>query len=344
MLKHNARWAAKLEKQAQRRRQREERAAARKQAEEAAEAERVHLEWEKNPFSMAASSGPTLFGSNLFGSIPAAAANKSGEDAKDITSDEAGEDDQSEDDEDFTEDDRLAEELAMKASLEEQRAQLPEDWARSALHYQQPLYLNTIPEPLPSDGQDGQADEEHNDDDDEDQANAVPQISSGEGEQYEKMMLDGIDEVFERFARRLGSHSSQVVRYEHGGQPLPFSAAGPLFRKLWPQGLHGGFDASSVPACEKCGAPRVFEVQLMPNLANLLRKEQLSDAAAESGADDQRQTEIASLLGLKDAASSDIRTGIAWSTAMVFVCSKDCCQQSESWTEEWVDVQHETEM
>lgn len=335
MMKHNVRWAAKLAKQAERRRIREERAAAKARAEQEAEAERLKKERETNPFSMKSTTGSSLFGASLFSEIPASAESteRVAEASKeDIISEEEDDDD---DDDDFNEEERLAEELAIKASLDEQRAQLQDDWARTASHYETPLYLNTIPEPMYEKDDDDAAASEPSE--------TVP-MSSGEGEQYEKMTIDGVDDVFERFARRLSSEARQVVRYEFEGTPLPFHAAGPLFQQLWPAGLKGGCDSSAVPRCERCNAPRVFELQLMPNLANLLRKEHLSEKSDVQGtAEEQRQAEIASLLGISKEGVSDVRTGIAWSTAIVFVCSKDCCAESEGWAEEWVGLQQETE-
>ena len=85
----------------------------------------------------------------------------------------------------------------------------------------------------------------------------------------------------------------------------------------------------------------------MPNLANLLRVEHLSDLTQDDGRQDaeaRRQAEVASVLGLKNNARlSDMRTGIAWSTAMIFVCSRDCClDATEGYAVEWVGLQHES--
>ena len=354
VLKHNTRWAAKLAKREERKRVREERIAAKQQAEIKLEAERARKERATNPFSMNSSSEAGLFGASLFDSAPEGAestddqgrvdrqqqqkTSEGNESEHEVSNDE--------DEDDYDDEERLAEEMSIKASLEEQHQHLQNHWSQHASHYTTPLYLNTIPEP-----------ENEPESEAQDQAlqesalstSHVPVIGSGEGEVYEQMKIDGLDHVFERFTRRLGSEARQVVRYEFGGVPIPFSGKGSLFKRLWPNGLHAGCDSSSVPACEYCGAPRVFELQLMPNLANLLRAEKLSDAAESNGENSsnqeaQRQAEIASLFGLESAVTN-MRTGIAWSTAIVYVCSRDCCQnESEGYAEEWVGLQHETDV
>ena len=137
MLKHNARWAAKLAKREAQKRAREERVRAEKEAEE----ERLRKERETNPFSMKNSGGSNLFGASLFDE-PAAPEKQDTDAVQD-------EDDDDDDDDDYNEEERLAEEMTIKASLDEQHKQLKDHWAHSASHYTAPLYLNTIPEPEP---------------------------------------------------------------------------------------------------------------------------------------------------------------------------------------------------
>jgi len=329
MLKHNQRWAAKLAKQAERQRVRQEREEAKKRAEAEAESRRLAQERTTNPFKMG-SGGASLLGPSLFG-VPTVTPAASEEARTPV------EPEDEDDDGDFDEEERLAEELAIKASLEEQRSQLQEDWTRTSSHYTTSLYLNTIPEPRRAQDSDVPS---------EPPVPTKEASAGGETEEYEQMTIDGIDDVFERFTRRLGTEARQVVRYEYGGTPLPFSAVGSLYKQLWPSGWREPMDVSSVPPCSHCGAPRVFELQLMPNLANLLRVDKLSDAAgvlSSSNTEEHRQAEISSLLGLKDT-HSDLCTGIVWSTAVVFVCSRDCCSDTEGWAEEWVGLQHEGDL
>lgn len=342
MLKHNPRWAAKLEKQRERREAHEKKLAARHAREHAAETTRKQQALASNPFAPTGDTPlPSLFsGSSLFSTSAPEAPPTS----QDTHADAA---DETEDDE-FDEDERLAEELAIKASLEEQRAALGEenDWARTAPCYTPALYLNTIPEPL----RESPAAPEPLDSTLEHAAETGADMDEADEEEYENHNPEGMDSVFERFTERLGTEARQVVRYAFDGKPLPFTSAGALYRQLWPNGT---LDTSHVPACPECHAPRVFEAQLMPNLANLLRAEHLEGVAQDAGAGDaeaRRRAAIATTLGIAmdkdDAASSLVfPTGIVWSTAMVFVCSKDCCPSTnQGWREEWIGVQLESEL
>lgn len=62
------------------------------------------------------------------------------------------------------------------------------------------------------------------------------------------------------FEERIASDPGQCVRYcfEEGAAPL------------WPNRQRPMMEASSVPPCERCGAPREFEFQVLPQLLNLL--------------------------------------------------------------------------
>lgn len=308
MLQYNARWAAKLEKQ---RREEEER-----QAAERAEEERRKEHDRMNPFAAGQAGGGLFGGGSLFDAPPpppAAAAAPARPPSPD-----------------YDEEERLAEELAVKASVAEQQRIGGQSWAASAPAYTAPEYLGTIPEPV-----------------EEQEAPAVPAAGAAAtapvptedpGEKYENTLLQGIDGTFERFMRRIGPEPRQVVRYEFGGVPLPYSAAGALFRALWPGGV---YNAAAVPPCA-CGAPRVFELQLMPNLANILRRESLEGVpGAAAASEDARRREIETLLGVGDAPDdrSAAPSGIAWATVHVFVCSADCVREREGWSEEYVGVQ-----
>lgn len=309
MLKFNARWAAKLEKQRRREQERAERAAKEREAEEQQkEKERV------NPFAQAQTGGGLFGGGSLFDAQPTTPAPVP----------------EPESESDYDDEERLAEELAIKASLAEQQSELGGDsWAASGPAYGPPQYLGTIPEPA-------------------EEAAPPPApapASAGDttptadpGEKYEKMLLDGIDSTFERFVRRISPEPRQIVRYEFGGAPLPYSQAGALYRALWPGDRYNG----EVPPCS-CGAPRVYELQLMPNLVNILRRESLQ-GVPPLASEEARRVEVEGVLGVGSGAGSDakdaVQSGIAWTTAMVFVCSADCAgEHDEGWREEYVGVQ-----
>ncbi|CAO1616898.1 unnamed protein product [Parajaminaea phylloscopi] len=400
-LQHNPRWAAKLAKKKARSDAREERA--RQQVEQQRQREKDAAALKQvNPFSVATKTqGSFAFGSDLFGGgfKPAgtgASAQEGAQAPQDTTSSAEGDDDSdasSSDEEEEEEQDRLAEEMAMKAALSGVSAR-ENDWtATTTSSYQPPLYLNTVPEASSS----ARAGERA--------ANAKltakeaaelkasgggtasnatsDELAGLEKEGYERMMLDGMDEVLEKFIARVGAEGRQVVRYEMGGQPLPFSAQGDVYDALWPATKAVGskvvgaaaarrYDASRIPPCEACGGARTFEVQLMPNLVNTLRADKIasapSDHAREIGEESpakpapsvdeetRKRQELEAALGKKLLASSDAnntqetsldrKTGLVWSTALVFVCAQDCCisrdsVEGETWREEWVGLQFE---
>lgn len=415
-LQYNARWAAKLEKKkanqqqrAERRRQQEEQSRKRKEEEEARS--------KVNPFASGASAmngggglGGSLFGGGgAFGSggnpfstsaAPAAAPSTNAQppaqqDATTEEEDDASDGSDSEADSAAEDEARLAEELAMKAALTTASAS-QSNWVPSlAPHYAPPLYLNTVPESSSSARAGDKASKLTK------EAAALKkkalaasadnatdeELKVMEKESYERTMLVGVDEVLEKFMARVGSEGRQVVRYELGGQPLPFNAQGELYDTLWPKAKTAGhgrsYDPSRIPPCEACGSRRTFELQLMPALVHTLRADKIQGAESEKDlatndddanvdAESRRRRDLEAALGRRlapqpdkdgitrskgDAAaaadgSSTVaaggKTGLCWSTAMVFVCEKDCCiprpeegKDGETWREEWVGTQFE---
>ena len=66
------------------------------------------------------------------------------------------------------------------------------------------------------------------------------------------------------------------------------------------------------------------------------------------GAEALRRAEVERVLALQSGkdpmATDDAPTGLLWSTALIFVCSKDCCDGSEAWADEWVGLQYEGDL
>jgi pre-rRNA-processing protein TSR4 len=107
----------------------------------------------------------------------------------------------------------------------------------------------------------------------------------------DKAAVDSLmDTTFQRFADRLAQNPEQVLRYDFGGQPLLYSKKDAVGSQ-WPR----------VPRCAKCGAERVFELQLTPH------------AITELEADD---------LSLE---------GMDWGTIMLASCGADCGGEVEEW-------------
>lgn len=71
------------------------------------------------------------------------------------------------------------------------------------------------------------------------------------------------DPVFSGFQRHARANAQHVLRYVYGGEPLWFCASNQL---------EGG-----PPPCERCGAERIFEFQVQPQLIAMLGQSRLAD-------------------------------------------------------------------
>lgn len=286
----------------------------------------------------------------------------------------------------------MAEELAIKASIESSKAEWSDqDWSQKAPAYEPAQYLTTFAEPTSSTRT--EAEQKKNKAQMQKlKQDGIQDVSGLEAEKYESMMANGTDAIFERFVKRVSAHGKQIVRYEFGGVPIPFHAKGKAYDKIWPskqaegktvisgQAFKAGtsgreYSTANIPTCPKCGSKRVCEMQLMPNLVNTLRPKMLkggNDGDQKTGKEDaeaERRREIEEALGHKlpnqpdsDGITRDKveqstteeqngeltrRTGLKWNTAFVFVCEKDCHQDTEgksSWSEELVELQYENEV
>ncbi|KAL7420589.1 hypothetical protein Q5752_004540 [Cryptotrichosporon argae] len=238
--------------------------------------------------------------------------------------------------------------------------------------YRPPQYLSTFDEYLVLPEADGGADSS----DDEDDARA-PDATDAHGEfggdDWDKLVPRGVDDVFEQFVRRLQAAedgAAQVLRYDFAGTPLPYSAGSDVFRRLFPAApttraadnedvdcapFYEGNDGKGiVPAC-KCGGKRVFEMQLVPQLISVLRPETLSTGAGAGagasagegeggceradGAAEVGQSEAERKKELERLAKGEAG-GMEWGNIMVFGCERDCVGVSE----EWVGVEWETQI
>ncbi|KAA8579007.1 hypothetical protein FQN60_007025, partial [Etheostoma spectabile] len=95
----------------------------------------------------------------------------------------------------------------------------------------------------------------------------------GVEEKYEKTGARHGDAVFSRFMKKISLCPQQILRYCRGGRPLLVSEP-PLA------------DAARLTAaapCGRCGGSRTFELQLMPALVSLLRREDGGEAELEFG-------------------------------------------------------------
>jgi pre-rRNA-processing protein TSR4 len=218
--------------------------------------------------------------------------------------------------------------------------------------YQPPQYITTMDEYLPIPEEDSDVDV------DSDEDEAPEQKAEWREGGWDKLLPKSVDDIFERFARRLASAedaSNQVLRYDFNAMPLPYSSSSPLFKKLFPGAptrapsseedevfLADYYTTNPVPACTRCGAARVFELQLVPQLINVLRPSSLSTTGKANTDEGKKQTEEerrAEIIRLaKGEARGDGEAGeMEWGTIMVFGCSGDCIGVGE----EWVGVEWE---
>jgi len=314
-VRFNKKYAEKLEKKAARKREQEKRTAKPVQP----------TGPKSNPFSLdnsAAPASPFGLGSQIFGATT--------EEEPVPPEPEFEEDDDSDtDDSDGSEDtvDEEADDLA--EALE--KTMLNDIYAVwEDMPSYPPLYLSTIGEYLPP---------EH-----KTKANIKVDDGLGDGkakgglEAYENSM--DLDEVFSRFIKRVECEGEQCIRYELGGNPLPYQADA-VFQRLFQTSQSGiikrVFSPSSLPKCSRCGSDRTFECQLMPNLINVLRSVLAEGSTQPSKAISDEERRKAVEKELKE------RNGMEWGTVMVFSCAADCCPDNkEYFTEEEVLIQWET--
>lgn len=132
-----------------------------------------------------------------------------------------------------------------------------------------------------------------------------------------------MDKAFMKFSMRLAHNPEQVLRYEYRGTPLLSSYTDQVGKRLHPEHSAGRVTTTgggSMPPCEYCGAPRVFEVQLVPHAISML--------------EDGREG-----VGLGEGDG-----GMEWGTIILGVCGQDCAPEKIGqlgWREEWAGVQWE---
>ncbi|RDB15771.1 putative 20S rRNA accumulation protein 4 [Hypsizygus marmoreus] len=340
-LRRNDKYAAKLEKKLAEKRAAEEAKA------RALEAAHKKTAPKMNPFSMTIPSTPNAFGlgAHVFGStstptppnppVPTQAKEKdaSPNDAKDDDSD-AGSDSEEE----------LLTALA-SVTVEES------PW-KSAPSYPA-FYLSTTSEYLPPQPKPKSLPGARVSDPPEDDGKGGKDISWA-SEAYEDSLE--MDHVFERFTKRVGYENEQCVRYELNGTPLPFSSD-KIFQSLFPPPPaptlpvtkaaftvtptpKRSYFPTNIPPCPSCHSKRVFECQLMPNLINVLRHGDGTEATKLT--DEERRKAVERAL---KGTGTDVARGMEWGTCLVFSCEKDCCVDEsgsaarECWREEVVLVQ-----
>lgn len=208
-------------------------------------------------------------------------------------------------------------------------------------------YLSTIDEYLPPpDSDDGDI----SDDEDESPEQAA-EWRDADG--WDKILPKSVDDVFEKFVRRLESAEdgrAQVLRYDFGAVPLAYQSTSSVFKTLFPgaptkkpsseeedPNLADYYTEKSIPKCTRCGAKRTFELQLVPQLINVLRPdafasngENVVKKEVKSMTEEERKKEL-ERIAKGDDANADGVADMEWGSVYVFGCEGDCIGVGEEY-------------
>lgn len=205
-------------------------------------------------------------------------------------------------------------------------------------------YLSTIDEYLP----DPESDSDLTDDEDESPEQAA-EWRDADG--WDKILPKSVDDVFEKFVRRLETAedaSTQVLRYDFGAVPLAYQSTSSVFKTLFPGAptkkpsseeedpdLSEYYTEKSIPKCPKCGAKRTFELQLVPQLINVLRPDSfaadgvtVAKKEAKNMTEEERKKEL-ERIAKGDDANADGVADMEWGSVYVFGCEGDCVGVAE---------------
>ena len=225
--------------------------------------------------------------------------------------------------------------------------------------YQPAQYLTTVDEYLPEpEDEDMSAGE----DDDEE---TPEQKQEWRDERWEQLLPGHIDEVFERFVKRLQNAdgaANQVLRYDLGGVPLPYSSKSPLYHKLFPNAPTSRtadeeedpdfaqfYSLAKIPSCPRCGGKRVFEMQLVPALISVLQPDTLTTTGEPAAkkekkplTEEERKKQLAMVaMNLKEENGAEVEVAdMEWGNILVFGCEGDCV----GFGEEFVEVEWEAQL
>ncbi|KAJ3349971.1 programmed cell death protein [Entophlyctis luteolus] len=138
-----------------------------------------------------------------------------------------------------------------------------------------------------------------------------------DAEKYEKTHIHGVTKAFRNFQKVVALEPEQCIRYAFDSTPLLYSD-GP---------------APAVPPCTHCGAPRTFEMQLMPAILSCIPAPPPTRAATAGRTPPSRDILRAAL-------------GIDFATLLVYVCRANCLADSPrpaavAYSDEFVVVQHD---
>ena len=99
-------------------------------------------------------------------------------------------------------------------------------------------------------------------------------VSESDLKDLEKMQDKNVVQLSRFHLRLRRSGPTQVVRYSRDACAAP----------LWPSVTHAPeHTARTVPPCPRCGAPRTFEFQILPQIINHLKVDSELHSAADFG-------------------------------------------------------------
>eukprot|EP01027_Heterolobosea_sp_BB2_P005529 GEZU01008444.1.p1 GENE.GEZU01008444.1~~GEZU01008444.1.p1 ORF type:complete len:312 (+),score=107.03 GEZU01008444.1:579-1514(+) len=127
---------------------------------------------------------------------------------------------------------------------------------------------------------------------------------TADGPQFADEAETDHDKAFYIFSKRLARCPTQVVRWKQNGSPLWISGE--------PHTL-----PNNIPACESCGAPRVFELQVLSTAVYFLKPGQHNHIRA--------------------SGSGEMDEGLDFGTAAIYTCSVNC--GTNKYSKEYVHVQ-----
>ncbi|TPX31459.1 hypothetical protein SmJEL517_g05222 [Synchytrium microbalum] len=127
-------------------------------------------------------------------------------------------------------------------------------------------------------------------------------------ESYEKNYAKGVDKLLHKFLKTVTAEdASQCIRYQFNGTPLLFcgdDVAAQVYSKSIP------------PACENCGAARVYECQLMPGILSVLPTEKFA-GGSHKGKSPEKVQDFNTWLEAN-------AQGMDFGTVLVYTCGADC--------------------
>ena len=126
-----------------------------------------------------------------------------------------------------------------------------------------------------------------------------------------------LSQSFYAFQRRTSAHPEQALRYNRA----------PASEPLW-AGKQGRPPADSPPHCARCGAPRSFEFQLMPQML----------CAIEAASPDPSEP-VAAMEAGASADAAALADALDWGVVAVYTCSATCATDAQpdgcAYADEW---------